>query len=64
MGHLVFWVNWWENKYIWQRITCSGKDIENHDLVTANVVKGIMNMDVLSAASEKYLQLKDTDSMV
>jgi hypothetical protein len=27
-------------------------------------VKGIMNMDVLTAASEKYLQLKDTDSMV
>jgi len=38
-------------------------DIENHDLVTANVVKGIMNMDVLSAASEKYLQLKDTDML-
>ena len=60
LRYVIFWVN----KHIWQRITCTVKDIENHDLVTANVVKGIMNMDVLTAASEKYLQLKDTDSMV
>ena len=39
------------------------KDAEN-ELVTTNALKGIMNIDVLSAASEQYLQLKDTDSMV
>ena len=39
-------------------------DLEN-DQVSAKVVKGILNVDMLTEASEKYLQLKeDTDSMV
>ena len=39
-------------------------DLEN-DQVCAKVVKGILNVDMLTKASEKYLQLKeDTDSMV
>ena len=39
-------------------------DLEN-DLVSAKVVKGILNVDMLTEASEQYLQLKEaTDSMV
>ena len=39
-------------------------DLEN-DQVSAKVMKGILNVDMLTEASEKYLQLKeDTDSMV
>jgi len=38
-------------------------DLEN-DQVSAKVVKGILNVDMLTEASEKYLQLKeDTDSL-